>query len=134
MSVSETTAVNLPLRCAPGKAAAGTDADVVKSGVDIGSGEGGADACDVVVAPVVEEGVMIVAPTGGEVLPANAPAVVVLAVAPAFPPPLMVLVGAPTGPRRGVAGALGLGLALSTTHMRCERVATSLATVPARVE
>lgn len=127
MSVRETTAVNLPLRCAPGRAAAGTDADVVNSGVDRGSGEGGADAC---VAP--PDGVMTVVPTGGETLPTT-PAVV-LAVAPAFPPPLIVLVGAPTGPSKGVAGALGLGLGLSTTHMRCERVATSLATVPASVE
>lgn len=110
----------------------------MKSGVDNGSGEGGAD--DSVAAPVVEvEGVMTVVPTGGEALPSAPPAAVVLAIAPAFPPPpppppLIVLVGAPTGPRRGVAGALGLGLALSTTHMRCERVATSLATVPASVE
>lgn len=127
ISVNEITAVNLPLRCAPGSAAAGTDADVVKSGVDKGSGEGGADAC---VPPL--EGVMTVVPIDGDTLP-TVPAVV-LAMAPALPPPLIVLVGAPTGPSKGVAGALGLGLALSTTHMRCERVATSLATVPARVE
>lgn len=40
-----------------------------------------------------------------------------LVMAAAEPPPLTVLVVTPTGPRRGVAGALGLGLALSTTHI-----------------
>jgi hypothetical protein len=35
---------------------------------------------------------------------------------------------------RGVAGALGEGDADSTTHMRCDRVAMSLATVWPRVE
>lgn len=86
-----------------------------------------------------------VAETAGEadvlfvlLLPAAAPATVVvgplvLCVAAALPPPLQVLVLAPTGPSRGVAGALGLGLALSTTHILWERVATSLATVAARV-
>ncbi len=38
------------------------------------------------------------------------------------------------GASRGVAGALGDGDADSTTHMRWELVATSLATVWARVE
>jgi hypothetical protein len=45
--------------------------------------------------------------------------------------------GAPVklwGPASGVAGALGEGDADSTTHMRCDRVATSLATVCASVE
>lgn len=35
---------------------------------------------------------------------------------------------------KGVAGAEGDGEADSTTHIRCERVATSFATVCARVE
>jgi hypothetical protein len=38
------------------------------------------------------------------------------------------------GVANGVAGAEGDGEAASTTHMRCERVATSLATVCASVE
>jgi hypothetical protein len=38
------------------------------------------------------------------------------------------------GLRRGVAGEEGDGEADSTTHIRCDRVATSLATVWARVE
>lgn len=38
------------------------------------------------------------------------------------------------GPIKGVAGAEGDGDADSTTHIRCDRVATSLATVWARVE
>lgn len=38
------------------------------------------------------------------------------------------------GPIKGVAGAEGEGDADSTTHIRCDRVATSLATVWARVE
>ena len=38
------------------------------------------------------------------------------------------------GASRGVAGALGEGEADSTTHIRWDRVATSLATVWARVE
>lgn len=50
--------------------------------------------------------------------------------------------GALTGPagdgcvggRRGVAELLGVGEADSTTHIRCDLVATSLATVCARVE
>lgn len=39
-----------------------------------------------------------------------------------------------TGASRGVAGALGEGLADCTTHMRCDCVATSFATVCMRVE
>lgn len=38
------------------------------------------------------------------------------------------------GPVKGVAGAVGDGDAESTTHIRCDLVATSLATVCARVE
>ena len=38
------------------------------------------------------------------------------------------------GPSSGVAGAEGEGEADSTTHMRCDLVATSLATVCASVE
>ena len=51
--------------------------------------------------------------------------------------PPAAAVGAPgndCGPANGVAGADGDGEGDSTTHMRCERVATSLATVCARVE
>lgn len=40
----------------------------------------------------------------------------------------------PWGGIKGVAGAEGEGDADSTTHIRCDRVATSLATVWARVE
>lgn len=40
----------------------------------------------------------------------------------------------PWGPIRGVAGAEGEGDADSTTHIRCERVATNFATVWANVE
>lgn len=40
----------------------------------------------------------------------------------------------PCGAIRGVAGAEGEGDADSTTHIRCDLVATSLATVCARVE
>lgn len=77
----------------------------------------------------------MVAPNDGDAPPSgggapDAELVFALAV---LPPPKM-FDDAPTGPRRGVAGALADGLADSTTHMRCDRVATSLATVPARVE
>lgn len=51
--------------------------------------------------------------------------------------PPVVVAGAPgneCGPANGVAGADGDADADSTTHMRCERVATSLATVCANVE
>lgn len=104
----------------------------------MGSGEGGADdwialppGC---VAPP-GAGIMIVAlddgdapPTGGGAPEAE------LAFALVELPPLKTVEDVPTGPSRGVAGALGEGLADSTTHIRWERVATSLATVPARVE
>lgn len=40
----------------------------------------------------------------------------------------------PWGPIKGVAGAEGEGDADSTTHTRCDRVATSLPTVWARLE
>lgn len=138
ISVSEITPVSFPDRCAPGSAAAGTEDDGEKTAVGSGSGLGGAE--DWFAPPA---GVAVVAETDGELLPA--PAVVVVAaavvgpdmellIASADPPPLATTVVVPTGPRRGVAGALGLGEADSTTHMRWERVATSLATVCARVE
>lgn len=80
---------------------------------------------------------MTVAEMDGEAPPLPVVAVapdVELRIASAEPPALAAAVVVPTGPRRGVAGALGLGDADSTTHMRCECVATSLATVWARVE
>lgn len=127
------TPVSRPLKCAPGSAAAGTDCDGVKTGVDMGSGEVGAEPWTAAPGPgcvAPPDGVMTVAPNDGDAPPGGAE----LVFAAALPPPLKVLVGVPMGPSSGVAGALGEGLADSTTHMRWERVATSLATVPARVE
>lgn len=146
MSVSEMTPVRRPERCAPGSAAAGMEdepaaAPVVgeKTEEGIGRGDGGAEAWFWFWV------LMAVAETEGEaevllllLVPVAAPATVVvgplvLCMAAALPPPLQVFVLCPTGPSRGVAGALGLGLALSTTHILWERVATSFATVAARV-
>lgn len=125
------TPVSFPDKCAPGSAAAGTEDDGEKTDVGSGRGLGGAEDW---FAPAV----MIVAEMDGELLPAVAviigPPDVELLIASADPPPLATAVVAPTGPRSGVAGALGLGEADSTTHMRWERVATSFATVCARVE
>lgn len=139
MSVSEMTPVNLPDKCAPGKAAAGTEDEGEKMGVGSGRGDGGAEDWfapgDKTVADKEGE-----EPTMFVLLPLPPPLLpprfgeVVLVMAPAFPPALTVLVGAPTGPKSGVAGALGLGEALSTTHILCDFVATSFATVCARVE
>jgi len=138
ISVSEMTPVKRPLKCAPGSAAAGTDCDGEKTAGDMGCGEDGADVWIATppgcVAPP-GAGVIIVAPCDGDAPPPiggtapDAAPVFALAVP---PPPKMF--DAASGPRRGVAGALGEGLADSTTHIRCERVATSLATVAARVE
>lgn len=44
------------------------------------------------------------------------------------------VVPCPCGPIKGVAGAEGEGDADSTTHIRCDLVATSFATVWAKVE
>lgn len=132
MSVSEMTPVRRPERWAPGMAAAGTEAEDEMTDDDIGTGEGGVDdwllllllllLLVLLLLPV--PAVIIVADTAGEVALLLPPLVVVAVVGPevlcmaaAFPPPLNVLVGAPTGPSSGVAGALGLGLALSTTHI-----------------
>lgn len=126
MSVSEITPVSLPDRCAPGSAAAGTEDEAEKMGVESGKGDGGAEDC--MFCPLVNT----VADTDGDPPPAAATVVgpdVELLMASAEPPALAVAVVVPTGPRRGVAGALGLGEADSTTHIRWERVATSLATV-----
>lgn len=116
MSVSDITPVSLPDRCAPGSAAAGTEDDGEKMGVDKGRGEGGAD--DWLLSPLV----MTVAETDGDTPPPRFGLVtgpeLELLMASAEPPPLALAVVAPTGPRRGVAGALGLGEADSTTHMR----------------
>jgi hypothetical protein len=114
-----------------------------KTDEDMGRGEGGADAWlfwawAVLIAVAETEGdadvlLLLLLPAAA---PAPATAVVcplVLCKAAALPPPLQALVFCPTGPRSGVAGALGLGLALSTTHILWERVATSFATVAARV-
>lgn len=112
ISVNEMTPVSFPDRWAPAMAAAGTAFEGVgKTGVDKGSGLGGAEAWLFCAPPVVAPAVMTVADMDGDTLPA-----------------------AGVGPNSGVSGALGLGDALSTTHMRWERVATSLATVWASVE
>lgn len=118
MSVRETTPVSLPERCAPGSAAAGTEDDGEKMGLESGSGDGGAEDW---LWLVLMDVCMTVAEVDGEAPPVPAVAVapdVELRIASAEPPALALAVVVPTGPRRGVAGALGLGEADSTTHMR----------------
>lgn len=138
ISVSEMTPVRRPERWAPGIAAAGTEAEGEMTDADAGTGEAGSEDWLVLLPPLLlpfplplllpfpVPAVIIVADTAGEAVPlllllALVIVVVVgpemLCMAAAVPPPLSVVVVAPTGPSNGVAGALGLGLALSTTHI-----------------
>jgi len=114
ISVSDTTPVRRPDRCAPGRAAAGTAALA-----GMGKGDCGPD-------PVLDAGISTVV----------SPDVVAVRCS-ELPDELGLLtVGGDTwvGVSSGVAGADGEGEADSTIHMRWECVATSLATVWARVE
>lgn len=105
ISVSDTTPVNRPDNLAPGNAAAGTEAGSGLCGPVEMAVPDGTTTLGLGLIPVAGETGM----TGG------------------------AMTGW-LGARRGVAGALGEGDADSTTHMRWELVATSLATVCASVE
>ena len=130
-SVSETTPVSRPDKWAPGIAAAGTDTD---TGERVGEEPEGVsiDPC----AGPAEEGVRTVDSRRSPLPDPLRPRVRLLALGDREwlcldadePCPGFV------GERSGVWGADGDGDGASTTHMRCERVATSFATVWARVE
>lgn len=143
MSVSETTPVSRPDRCAPGRAEAGTD---VNPGTLLPLPPGtGIGECGPAVAAVAV-GVRTVDSRRGCV--SLVPFVV------AAVPPILVPLGdlewpwlggevillldtedvVCTGASSGVCGADGDGDGESTTHIRCARVATNFATVWARVE
>lgn len=107
MSVSDTTPERRPDICDPGSAALGT-ADMLWPG----RGDCGPD-------DVVDAGMRTVG-VGGDAAP-TAPAIAGVGIG-------------WVAWRRGVAGALGDGDADSAIHIRCEFVATSLATVWASVE
>lgn len=88
----------------------------------MGNGDGGAEPC-------VVAGMMTVVPAAPDVEDPD-PLPVIAA---AEPPLLSDALVEPTGPSRGVAGALGEGDALSTIHILWLCVATSLAMTLARV-
>lgn len=113
MSVRDTTPVSRPDRWAPGNAAAGTDGKLWPGNGD----DGGPEAAPGAETKTVDE-------ARGEIS---------VGVIDGVAPPLVFECDW-LGVRSGVAGALGEGDANSTSHMRWLWVATSLATVWARVE
>lgn len=111
MSVNETTPDSLPEIFDPGSAPLGTGP---------GTGDWGVG--------VILGGGMMMVGVGEELVPVAA------AEAAAGGGAVAAVTDGSLAWSRGVAGALGAGEAESTIHMRCELVATSFATVWARVE